>query len=617
MRRFKWARATAGLVCMFAMAHGQAHASANKVGATSTPVQSAASGLIVKLKPTADEGKLQSLTQARARFGRLSRLSVAAGYTSTMAWRHVNAQTTVLATPSSLTPAMQQKLIDRLMATGQVEWVEANVRQHAFALSDTTHDPRQWWLAPWDQGNRGAPGISSAWQRVPPNVPSQVVAVLDTGVITHDPLTSVLTGFDFVSNRDFAGDGNGWDGNPIDEGDEVSSDDAKRAAFVRVGCGVELGNSWHGTIVASVVAANGLSIKGVNPNATILPVRIAGKCGADLADIVAGMYWAAGIALPDAVLQQEALNASAGGYANSASQIATNPNPARVLNLSFGGGDACGNFYQEAINALRQPRVLSDGKRIEGTLVVASAGNEHAAVARPANCNGVVAVAALNRQGFKSTYSNFGPQITLATLGGDPGSNPQIGYYDGGAWGADLGDGGLALSVPRSPVNPLYAAGTSYSAPIVSGVISLMLDVNPSLSADEIVNGLRASARPHVTSDLIGICSSANPGRCICTTSTCGAGILDADEAVQYALSPSNYVRSQSDSPMLETDSTVRTKINQALRVSPQDRLPDPATAGNVGAAGQSGGGGGATDMFVLVLMLAACVGLGFSSRKQ
>ena len=38
-----------------------------------------------------------------------------------------------------------------------------------------------------------------------------------------------------------------------------------------------------------------------------------------------------------------------------------------------------------------------------------------------------------------------------------------------------------------------------------------------------------------VTSNVIGICSSQNPGRCICTTGTCGAGLLDAEQAVLYA----------------------------------------------------------------------------------
>jgi serine protease len=40
-----------------------------------------------------------------------------------------------------------------------------------------------------------------------------------------------------------------------------------------------------------------------------------------------------------------------------------------------------------------------------------------------------------------------------------------------------------------------------------------------------------------VTSNL-AVCSSTNSGACKCTTSTCGAGILDAEGAVRYAAAP-------------------------------------------------------------------------------
>ena len=69
-----------------------------------------------------------------------------------------------------------------------------------------------------------------------------------------------------------------------------------------------------------------------------------------------------------------------------------------------------------------------------------------------------------------------------------------------------------------------------------------MLAVNPQLSHGQIVQGLRLSARPHVTSPKIGACSTANPGRCICTTDSCGAGILDAEQALVYAANPDTYV---------------------------------------------------------------------------
>ena len=77
---------------------------------------------------------------------------------------------------------------------------------------------------------------------------------------------------------------------------------------------------------------------------------------------------------------------------------AAEPEPGARLNISFGGSAACNAAYQDAIDELARL----------GVVVVAAAGNEHGAVSRPANCRGVIGVAALNRDGFKASYSNFG-----------------------------------------------------------------------------------------------------------------------------------------------------------------------------------------------------------------
>ena len=211
-------------------------------------------------------------------------------------------------------------------------------------------------------------------------------------------------------------------------------------------------------------------------------------------------------------------------------------------------------------------------------VVVAAAGNEHGSVARPANCSGVVAVAALNRDGFKATYSNFGAQITLATVGGD--------YRGDGAWGSLLGDDGLLIldnGGTTSPGSPTYSRvfGSSFSAPIVAGAVSLMLSANPNLSVTQIVSGLRISARPHVTSPKIGACSAQNPGRCICSTATCGAGILDATQAVLYALNPSSYV-APAQSPAVIDNADVDAAVALGNDLPPKRPVVEPTwlTAG-------------------------------------
>jgi serine protease len=258
--------------------------------------------------------------------------------------------------------------------------------------------------------------------------------------------------------------------------------------------------------------------------------------------------------------------------------VADNPNPARVINISFGSSAACNAAYQSAIDELYAV----------GVVVVAAAGNEHTAVIRPASCNHVVAVAALNRDGFKASYSNFGPDVVVSTVGGDDSS---------GAWGDLLTDGGLLTLYNLGTTGPGAAGyarvfGTSFAAPVVAGTISLMLSVNANLTVDQIVAGLRLSARPHVTSTVIGQCSASNPGRCICTSTTCGAGILDAPQALAYAHNPTGYA------PPTPTV----TNIDAPEVVAAAARGPDIAQ----GSTNSSdSGGGGALDGWALLALAA------------
>ena len=420
-----------------------------------------------------------------------------------------------------------------------VRWVVANERETVLqAAAVVPNDPlyghldHQWWLLPPGGSNanapvgrlRGLPGFQPAWARTTGKA-DVVVAVLDTGITSHPDLDRdrLLPGFDMVSDwdgaagRGYANDGDGRDADASDPGNWVDAEDQQTDATRYGRCHVHTSN-WHGTAVTSFLAAstdNALGAAAATWHSRILPVRIAGKCGAEVADIVDGMRWAAG--LP--VCQRYGVSGNASS--TCAAWAPLNPTPARVVNISFGGASTCNAAYQQAVDELFK----------QGVVVVAAAGNDHGAPTRPANCRGVVGVAALNRDGFKAAYSNFGPALKIATVGGDAGL---------GNWGPLLSDSGLlALGNDgvRTPGDSIYAHhyGTSFSAPVVSATLALMLAADPRLSADELMAGLAASARPHVTSPTLPTCDETHPGRCICTTSTCGAGILDADQAVAYA----------------------------------------------------------------------------------
>jgi serine protease len=108
--------------------------------------------------------------------------------------------------------------------------------------------------------------------------------------------------------------------------------------------------------------------------------------------------------------------------------------------------------------------------------------------------------------------------------------------------------------------------GTSFAVPQVSATLAMMLGLNPNLSHAQLLEGLRLSARPHVVSPQLAACSSTNPGRCACSTATCGVGILDAEQAQNYALRPLSYV-----SPVRAAAVIDNADLNTALALAPQD----------------------------------------------
>jgi serine protease len=497
-----------------------------------------------------------------------------------------------------------------------VDWVVPNEREQRLqTTAPAPNDPlfagldQQWWLQPVSGRNsdalgarlRGVPGMQTAWTLSTGHADT-VVAVLDTGITAHPDLDSSRwwPGYDMVSdwdstlNRGYANDGDGRDADPTDPGDWVSAADQAADPTRYADCALQ-DSGWHGTLMAGVLAAttgNGLGVAGIDRASRLLPVRVAGKCGASVADIVDGMRWAAGLA----VCQQWATGDNSGACAVWAP---LNPHPARVINLSFGNAQACNSAYQTTIDELWQ----------RGAVVVAAAGNQHAAPTRPANCDKVVGVAALNRDGFKANYSNFGSSLTVATVGGDDSS---------GLWGPLLGDGGV-LTLNNSGTRTLgvagygRAVGTSLAAPVVSGTLALMLALDPTLSAEALVQGLRASARPHVGSPWLPACSALNPGRCVCSASACGAGILDTPQALAYvqALAQGgNYL-----APAWPQESIDNAEVRAAVALGP-DR-EGAATSTTTTATASSSGGGGSVSALALLALATLTLGLGLGAGRR
>lgn len=490
-------------------------------------------------------------------------------------------------------------LADTLSRDSEVAWAVPSARERRLAV--TVNEPNdqeyagQWWLRLNAVGSEGAPGYLPAWQRWTTGAAGAVVAVLDNGIVAHPDLTDkVINGHDMVSDPAFSNDQSGRDADPSDPGDWVDATDLQLQDYKDFNCQPEP-SSWHGTVIAGMLAANSNNrVGGASMNwfAPVLVVRVAAKCGADAVDIIDGIRWVAG--LPDVCLRSDGQ-----GVCQEVAPALPQPR-ARIINISFGGDGEC-----NSPNAPYQPAI--DAARARGVVIVAAAGNENARPTRPAKCAGVIGVAALNRNGLKATYSNFGSMLAVATVGGDnhePGDD---------RW-AQVADSGLRTvsndgSTAPGPSGYANYFGTSFSTPVVAGAISLMLSQNPALTAAQIEQGLRVSARPHVTSPVpgVGLCGDANPGRCLCTATTCGAGILDVDEALRYAEA---LRQGNPYTPLNRSAVSIDTPELRAAAATGPDRPANPTTPTPPPSGGNSDGGGGAMSAWWLLALGAAVLAL-------
>lgn len=437
----------------------KAHAGQEEFQPMREAVEQRAKGLIVTYRDSAAAADLLGGSASLAARTRVTQRLEALSSRSGARLKHVRG----LATGAQLVDAADEKadlsaLAETLRKDPEVLAVELNAMMVPLLTPNDSRYAEQWHYFESTGGINAVP----AWDRATGS--GVVVAVIDTGIVPHSDLNAnVLPGYDFVSDAASARDGNGRDNNPRDEGDW----------YVAGECGRTTGSnsSWHGTHVAGTVAAvtnNAAGVAGVAFGARILPVRALAKCGGSLADIADAIVWSAGGSVPG---------------------IPANPNRAKVINMSLGGSGACGSTYQAAINSARSL----------GAAVVVAAGNSNidAANARPANCTGVITVAATTRSGGKASFSNFGSVVDLAAPGAGILSTLNSGT--------------------TTPSTESYASynGTSMATPHVAGIAALLFQAKPTATPDEIEAALRNSARVF-------------PQAC----SGCGTGIADANAAL-------------------------------------------------------------------------------------
>jgi subtilisin family serine protease len=199
--------------------------------------------------------------------------------------------------------------------------------------------------------------------------------------------------------------------------------------------------SSHGTHVTGIAAAkgdNGQGVAGMNWLARIMPIRVLNSCFGTSTATANGVVYA------------------------------TDQN-ARVINMSLQFYFNLGNPSDVAAMEFFQNAVLYAHN--SGVVMVAATGNNHVPpdVAYPAYFAETIAVAATNHFDQRASFSNAGPQVDVAAPGDDIWS--LIGTSNYG-----------------------YKEGTSMAAPHVSGLVALMLGVDPTLTPAEVRDILQGTS---------------------------------------------------------------------------------------------------------------------------
>ncbi|MDZ7401019.1 MAG: S8 family serine peptidase [candidate division KSB1 bacterium] len=327
-----------------------------------------------------------------------------------------------------------QQIIAALQAHPAIEFAQVN---HVYRVHQLPNDPRiaEQWLIRTIQ-------LDQAWHKTPGD-PSVLIAIIDTGIdYNHEDLAANLW---LNGGEDANGDGridaadlNGMDDDANGFVDDLQGWDFTDAPHFPDGGDYQdrdndpMDENGHGTSVAGIVGAVANNAIGV---AGVAP-------GCRLMNLRAGTS--------QGLLEEDDV-ASAIIYAVD--------NGVRVINMSFGDvatsqmlRDVCQFAYQS------------------GAVLIASAGNsQSAAVHYPSGFLETISVGATTEDDYLAGFSNYGATIDLVAPG-------------------------VSLLTTAKGNDYRTFSGTSAAAPVVSGVVGLMLSLRPDLNNQDVRNILVSSA---------------------------------------------------------------------------------------------------------------------------
>lgn len=298
----------------------------------------------------------------------------------------------------------------------------------------------------------------------------------------------------------------------IDDGFDLSHPDLKGKwvapwDFIRSGTDVSPAPSlddheagdWHGTPCAGVAVggAAGGDTLGVAPNARLMPVRM-----------------------------QKVLNPK---YVADWFDHMTD-NGAWIVSCSWGAEAAYFMHYVEINKAIA--RCAREGRDGKGCVVVFAAGNNKIDINdHPNTLNSlaihpdVLAVSASTSRDLSANYSNFGAEIAVCAPSSGGRHGWRVTTIDATGHYTDAQGESMHRGTEAGDYTHLFT-GTSCSCPIVAGVCALVLSANPDLTAAEVRQIIRDSARE------IGSDEPYPDGH----LPRYGHGCVNADEAVGLAL---------------------------------------------------------------------------------
>jgi subtilisin-like proprotein convertase family protein len=434
----------------------------------------------IQCDPALAEGVVQAALAAGAASAEV--FEGAAGYVVAMGGKQVGAGLTTLA-----------RLAARPELAGKVAPLIA-FELHAAAAPTDPYYSAQWYLK-----NGGSLPLSTAGVDVnAENVWSTrkgagvMVAIVDDGIELDHP--DLAPGYVAAHSRDYVG--GDFDPSPFDY-DPFLGDQ----------------NDNHGTSVAGLVIArenNAFGITGVSPRASWTGIRLNGT------------------AQPDNFV------ASAMAWKNDVVDIKV---------CSWGPPDdlpnalaPMGPFTRDAIIS-----GTNTGRAGKGVLYVFAAGNGRAN-GMQGNKNGyannmyVNAVSAVNAAGELAHYSVFGAHIVATAPSSGTEASPKILTTDrAGVPGYNAG--GSPGDVANAEFTNRAFAGTSAAAPLVSGVIALMLEANPNLSWRDVKEILLRTGKRLNPADAGWVTRSGGRGSVsmIKHHHQYGGGLVDAEAAVALA----------------------------------------------------------------------------------